>query len=97
MLIGSRQTEQMVKDQLVWAFLEPVVAPSPFTVKGMAARMLELIGDLAAHRGPLWAVNSRLIDYLKLCRVQLVILDDFHHLVDKETDRVLETVSDWLW
>ena len=27
--------------------------PSPVTVKGMAARMLEVIGDPAAHRGPL--------------------------------------------
>jgi hypothetical protein len=70
--------------------------PSPVTVKGMAARMLEVIGDPAAHRGPLWAMNSRLIDYLKLCQVQWVILDDFHHLIDKETDRILETVSDWL-
>ena len=70
--------------------------PSPVTVKGMAARMLEVIGDPAAHRGPLWAMNSRLIEYLKLCQVQLVILDDFHHLIDKETERILEAVSDWL-
>lgn len=70
--------------------------PSPVTVKGMAARMLEVIGDPAAHQGPLWAMNSRLIAYLKLCQVQLVILDDFHHLIDQETERILETVSDWL-
>jgi hypothetical protein len=70
--------------------------PSPVTVKGMAARMLEAIGDPAAHKGPLWSMNSRLITYLKLCRVQLVILDDFHHLIDQETNRILETVSDWL-
>lgn len=70
--------------------------PSPVTVKGMAARMLEVIGDPAAHRGPLWAMNSRLIAYLKLCQVQLVILDDFHHLIDQETERILATVSDWL-
>ena len=41
-------------------------------------------------------MNSRLIQYIRLCKVQLVILDDFHHLIDKETNRVLETVSDWL-
>ena len=70
--------------------------PSPVTVKGMAARMLEALGDPAAHKGPLWAMNSRLIQYIKHCEVQLVILDDFHHLIDKETNRVLETVSDWL-
>jgi hypothetical protein len=62
----------------------------------MAARMLEALGDPAAHKGPLWSMNSRLIQYLRLCKVQLVILDDFHHLIDKETNRVLETVSDWL-
>lgn len=70
--------------------------PAPVTVKGMAARMLETIGDPAAHRGPLWAMNARLIAYLKLCQVRLVILDDFHHLIDQETNRILETVSDWL-
>jgi len=30
------------------------------------------------------------------CGVELVILDDFHHLIDQETDRILEQVSDWL-
>jgi len=30
------------------------------------------------------------------CQVELVILDDFHHLIDKETNRILEQVSDWL-
>jgi energy-coupling factor transporter ATP-binding protein EcfA2 len=70
--------------------------PSPVTVKGMAARMLEEMGDPAAYKGPLWCMNSRLIRYIKVCEVQLVILDDFHHLIDKETNRVLETVSDWL-
>jgi energy-coupling factor transporter ATP-binding protein EcfA2 len=74
-----------------------VETPSPVTVKGMAARMLEAVGDPAAHRGPLWSMNSRLIYYLKeACQVQLVILDDFHHLIDKQTNRILETVSDWL-
>lgn len=70
--------------------------PSPVTVKGMAARMLEVMGDPAAHKGPLWSMNARLIRFIEACTVQLVILDDFHHLIDKDTDRVLETVSDWL-
>jgi len=73
-----------------------VETPSPVTVKGMAARMLEVMGDPAAHRGPLWSMNSRLAHFIKACEVQIAILDDFHHLIDKETNRVLETVSDWL-
>lgn len=70
--------------------------PSPVTVKGMAASMLTAMGDPAAHRGALWSMNVRLIHFLKVCGVQLVILDDFQHLVDAQTNRVLREVSDWL-
>jgi len=70
--------------------------PSPVTVKGMAAAMLEQLGDPAAHRGTQWSMNSRLIRLMIACRIEIVILDDFHHLIDCETNRVLAKVSDWL-
>ncbi len=70
--------------------------PSPVTVKGMAATLLAHLGDPAAHHGTLWAMNFRLIHLMMACQVELVILDDFHHLIDKETNRILEQVSDWL-
>jgi hypothetical protein len=70
--------------------------PSPATVKVMASVMLEQLGDPAAHLGTVGSLNSRLIHLLKACQVELVILDDFHHLIDTETDRVLAKVSDWL-
>jgi energy-coupling factor transporter ATP-binding protein EcfA2 len=70
--------------------------PSPVTVKGMAARLLEVLGDPGAHHGTLWSMNSRLIHFIHACEVRLVILDDFHHLIDRETNRVMDKVSDWL-
>jgi len=70
--------------------------PSPVTVKGMAAAMLERLGDPAAHRGTQWSMNSRLIRLMIACSVEIAILDDFHHLIDCETNRVLAKVSDWL-
>lgn len=70
--------------------------PSPVTVKGMAATMLAQLGDPAAHYGTLWSMNSRLIKLMIACQVELTILDDFHHLIDKQTNRILEQVSDWL-
>ena len=70
--------------------------PSPATVKIMASRMLEQLGDPAAYIGTIGPLNSRLIKLLKACQVELVILDDFHHLIDTETDRILAKVSDWL-
>jgi len=73
-----------------------VETPSPVTVKGMAATMLANLGDPAAHSGALWSMNFRLVRLMQACQVELVILDDFHHLIDKETNRILEQVSDWL-
>lgn len=73
-----------------------VETPSPVTVKGMAATMLARLGDPAAHQGALWSMNFRLARLMIACQVELVILDDFQHLIDKETNRVLEQISDWL-
>ncbi len=73
-----------------------VETPSPVTVKGMAATMLAHLGDPASHRGTLWSMNFRLIRLMIACQVELTVLDDYHHLIDKETNRILEQVSDWL-
>ncbi|MCC6607210.1 MAG: TniB family NTP-binding protein [Anaerolineae bacterium] len=73
-----------------------LMTPSPITVKGMASHMLAELGDPAAYRGTLQNMNARLIHYLKVCEVELVILDDFQHLIDSETNKILAKVSDWL-
>lgn len=73
-----------------------VETPSPATVKGMAARLLQALGDPAADHGTLWSMNARLVHFIHACEVQMIILDDFHHLIDTETNRVLNQVSDWL-
>ena len=70
--------------------------PSPVSVKGMASAMLDCLGDPGAHKGTLYEMNPRLVNYLNDCEVRLVILDDFHHLVDAKTNRVLREVADWL-
>lgn len=70
--------------------------PHPITVKGMTSALLAELGDLAAFRGTQPRLNARLQHLLQACSVQLVILDDFHHLIDKQTNRVLRDVSEWL-
>jgi hypothetical protein len=37
-----------------------------------------------------------LIHLIRECRVELVILDDFQHLIDSEADKLLAKVSNWL-
>lgn len=70
--------------------------PSPVTVKGFLSHLLAELGDPVGHIGTLQTMNARLIHDLRACKVKLVILDDFHHLIDSETNRILATVSDWL-
>lgn len=70
--------------------------PGVVTVKGLASKMLEALGDPAAHKGNQTSMDSRLIHFIKHCGVELVILDDFQHLIDSETDRILSKASNWL-
>lgn len=70
--------------------------PHPITVKGMTSALLAELGDLAAFRGTQPFLNARLQHLLRVCAVRLVILDDFHHLIDKQTNRILRDVSEWL-
>lgn len=70
--------------------------PCPATVKSVVEAMLQRLGDPAAGRGPLWMMTSRLIKLMIACQVELAVLDDIQHLIDRDTDRVLLTVSDWL-
>jgi hypothetical protein len=67
----------------------------PVTVKGMAEKMLKALGDPGAHKGSKASMDGRLCHFIEKCGVRLVILDDFHHLYDSGTERVMETVSDW--
>src|SRR6266700_1036845 len=90
-LYPRRETEEGTEIPVFY-----MLTPSPVTVKGMAETMLERMGDPAAHRGNQPSLNSRLSKLIIDCKVELVILDDFHHLIDTKTNRILRTVSDWL-
>ncbi|WP_109117770.1 TniB family NTP-binding protein [Azospirillum sp. TSO22-1] len=73
-----------------------VTIPVPATVKNVATRLLHGLGDPLADRGTLDNKTMRLYRYLATCRAQLLLLDEFQHLIDRDSDRVLATVSDWL-
>jgi energy-coupling factor transporter ATP-binding protein EcfA2 len=73
-----------------------VETPHPITVKGMTSALLDALRDPRAFKGTQPEMNARLQGFLADCAVQLVILDDFHHLIDKKTNRILRDVSEWL-
>jgi hypothetical protein len=73
-----------------------VETPSPVTVKGMASTMLQSIGDPLWHKGTQTAMDLRLQHYIKACEVEIIILDDFHHLIERHKPHTVRTVANWI-
>jgi DNA transposition AAA+ family ATPase len=70
--------------------------PVPATCKSLVTKLLLEIGDPAADRGSQISQTIRLMRYLEACGVELLILDEFQHFQDRDSLKVLKTVSDWL-
>lgn len=73
-----------------------VTIPAPATVKTVVTKMLWQLGDPAYDKGSVGNQTIRLIGLLQDCGVELIILDEFQHFIDRDSERVLKTVSDWL-
>lgn len=74
----------------------PVILPYPAKPKDVAMAMLKKLGDPHAERGTTAQLGSRVAGYLRDCGVQLIVLDEMHHMIDRTTDRVLMDASEWL-
>src|ERR1700690_1719174 len=70
--------------------------PSPATIKGMGSSLLKDMGDPLYDRGTTGNVTDRLCKQIKTCKVELIILDEFQDLIDKDTQKVLNSCADWL-
>jgi len=70
--------------------------PIPATPKNLVTVLLTALGDPLADKGTTYNQTRRLIKLLKECEVELIILDEFQHFIDKDSDRILYTISDWL-
>ncbi|MDT7806723.1 MAG: hypothetical protein QOJ70_536 [Acidobacteriota bacterium] len=70
--------------------------PVPATPKSLATKLLVKMGDPLAQSGTLLSQTLRLYVLLKRCEVRLIILDEFQHFIDRDSNKVLQTISDWL-
>lgn len=73
-----------------------VTIPAPATVKTVVTKMLLELGDPAFDKGSTGNQTIRLIGLLKDCKVELIFLDEFQHFIDRDSDKILRNVSDWL-
>lgn len=70
--------------------------PNKATDKNLVTELLARLGDPEASRGSSYNQTARLRMFMKDCEVLLVLLDESQHFVDKDSKKVLKTVSDWL-
>lgn len=82
--------------QVVPAFYAQV--PAPATVKSLAANLLTKLNDPSPLSGTVPQLTTRLCKLLRDCETKLVLLDEFHHLIDvrKRSTTVNRTVSNWI-
>lgn len=68
----------------------------PATPKSLVSALLSSLGDPAAEKGNIGSQTRRLRKFLKDLKTELIILDEFQHFIDRDSLKVLKTISDWL-
>ncbi len=70
--------------------------PVPATVKGLVTALLEALGDADPGKGNVVTQTMRLKTLLTACETEIIFLDEFQHIIDRDSERVLRTTADWL-
>jgi hypothetical protein len=70
-----------------------VVIPAKATMGNLLVDMLSALGDPLADRGSVGVKLYRLQHLVADCGVQMIILDEANHFVDRDSERVLHDVS----
>jgi hypothetical protein len=70
--------------------------PQRATEKTLVSELLKKAGDPLAEKGSAYSQTSRLKIFMKDCDVEIAFLDEFQHFVDRDSQKILKNVSDWL-
>ncbi|OAB30297.1 hypothetical protein PMSD_21205 [Paenibacillus macquariensis subsp. defensor] len=73
-----------------------VRVPPKATPRMLASKILERMGDPLHHKGTEIEMRSRIHHFVRELKVKMIILDEFQHLIDADTDHVLTTASNWV-
>jgi hypothetical protein len=85
------ETESATRQRVLTVTLQPNAKP-----KGIAADILFALRDPAWSVGTVPTLTNRAVSLLDHCGVELIILDEFHHLFDSERARVMTQAAQWL-
>ncbi|MDY0041640.1 MAG: TniB family NTP-binding protein [Desulforhabdus sp.] len=73
-----------------------VDTPAAPTVKNLAETILIALGDSASHKGSAEDKTQRIYHFLRLCKVELLLIDEFQHFAEHGRRSEMARVSDWL-
>lgn len=58
--------------------------------------LLQLNDPLALYESDVTILTKRIIELVPLLKIELIIVDEFQHLVEKNSNKILARVGDWL-
>lgn len=73
-----------------------VETPAAPTVKNLVETILIAIGDPMSHRGSAEEKTQRIYHLLKVCGVELLMIDEFQHFFEHGRRNEIHHVTDWL-
>jgi Cdc6-like AAA superfamily ATPase len=85
------ETDEGLKVPILYVKIEV-----PSTPKNLVSSILSALGDPAAEKGTIGSQTRRLRKFLEDLKTELIILDEFQHFIDRDSLKVLKTISDWL-
>ncbi|MDQ2102881.1 TniB family NTP-binding protein [Azospirillum isscasi] len=70
--------------------------PAEATLRSLASTMLATLGDLVPSRGNQVEMTVRVQGLLRKLGVELVILDEIHHLIHSSTHKIAYDAAEWI-
>lgn len=99
-IISKYKTSEIKLDGAIQRIIPAfyIEVPAPVTVKSLAAHMLEQFNDPTPMIGDTLQLTTRLCRCIEACETKLVILDEFHHLVDlsRTSKKLNQNVASWI-
>lgn len=86
----ARQTEEGPRLPVVY-----VRVPASPTIRGLAEAILIALGAGVQMRGSAQEKTNQVVELLRGCQTELLMLDEFHHFVEAGR-KVFEEVTEWL-
>lgn len=76
---------------VVYSKVEPTA-----TEKSLAMALLRDLGDPLYLDGTEAVKTSRLVQLVKDCKVELILLDEVQHIYDKDSEKIIQKASNWI-